>query len=189
MKIEIVDFIRILCDMMPAEEASNDDKAILKVSFLVSALDGTITAEEYKALDFFAGRFSALEKDAYEALVDSTLRTAGFLLLSSQRMPRDAFLKLFVQEALEILPDDFLSKPAVLHRAAAVFWISMAFSDDEYSAIERAAIVALCREFATSLNPQGDVVAFERQVSALLSVFDDETQKSLAGLRDLIAGK
>ena len=188
MRIEIDEFIKILCETMSEKEATNDDKAILKVSFLVSALDGTISSEEYKALEYFAGRFNSLDKSAYEQLVDSTLRTAGFLLLCSQRMPREEFLKLFVKEALAILPGDFMSKPSVMHRAAMVFWMSMAFSDDEYSAIERAAIVALGREFAASLNPDGDVSKFERRVSGILSVFDVDPRKSLAELRDVIAG-
>lgn len=188
MRIEIDDFIRILCEAMPEKEATNDDKAILKVSFLVSALDGSISSEEYKTLEYFAGRFNSLDKDAYEALVDSTLRTAGFILLSSQRLSREDFLDLFVQEALLILPEDFRSKSAILHRAAMVFWISMAFSDDEYSSVERAAIVALGREFAGSLNPEGDVVRFERQVSGILSTFDVDPRKSLTDLRAVIAG-
>ena len=186
MRIEIDEFIRILCEMMPAGEASGDDKAILKVTFLVSALDGTISSEEYQALGYFAGRFNGLDKAAYEALVDDTLRSAGYLLLSSQRLPREAFLELFVKEALGVLPADFLSKPARLHRAAAVFWIAMAFSDEEYSAIERAAIVALCGRFAASLNPEGDVVKFERKVSGVLSVFDVDPRKAWGELRDIV---
>ena len=189
MKIEISDFIEALCGTLPAEEMTNDDKAVLKVSFLISALDGTISPEEYRALGYFAGRFSGLDGDAYEALVDSTLRTAGFLLLSAGRMPRDAFLKLFVREALATLPPGFAEKSAVMHRAAAVFWIAMAFSDDEYSAIERESIVSLCREFAASLDPDGNVVRFERRVSGILSGFDDDAEQALSDLRSVIAGR
>lgn len=122
---------------------SKCDAAALKVAMMVAALDGCIEAGELAEFDRLAKLCRGYtEKNAAE-LVDSGIRSAGYIEIQSRRLPEAEAVKLFVREALDTLPPEFYIGDTANARRAFAIWVMIAMSDDYYAGIERKAIEAL----------------------------------------------
>jgi len=129
--------------------AARVDLGVLKVAFMVAALDGDVTEAEYKAFDLLAKKCRGYTpKAADEALADA-MHAAGYLMLLSKRVKKDSELvPAFMDEARKALPDGFAYLSLEDIRRAIVTWIAMGLSDGDYSARERKCIEALRKHFA-----------------------------------------
>ena len=129
-------------------KASRTDFGVLKVAFMVAALDGEVTDAEYRAFDALAKKCRGYTAKAAETALDEAMRSAGYLMLLSKRAKEPALVKAFITEAQAALPMGFAYFSAEDVRRAIVTWIAMGMSDGDYSAREKACIEALRKLFA-----------------------------------------
>jgi len=184
------------------EHIAKTDLGVLKVAFMVAALDGDVTDKEYEAFDLLAKKCRGYTPQAAtEALADA-MHSAGYLMLLSKRVKKDGELvSAFMAEAKKALPDGFAYFSLEDVRRAIVTWIAMGLSDGEYSVRERRCIETLRKLFAelkTMKLQQEDerwmaLSSDFRQVSAIGSVTSNRARLELvsknfvAGVESLIA--
>ena len=130
------------------EKIGKADFGILKVAFMVAALDGEVTDKEYEAFDLLAKKCRGYTPKAAAQALDEAMRSAGYLMLLSPRVKEADLVKAFVAEAREALPNGFAYLSLADVRRAVVTWIVMGLSDGDYSSRERACIEALRKLFA-----------------------------------------
>lgn len=124
------------------------DIGILKVAFMVAALDGEVTDEEYDLFGKLAKKCRGYtEKSAADAL-DDAMHAAGYLRLVAKRSSDAVLVREFMAEAKAALPDGFAYCAIEDIRRAVIMWIAMGMSDGDYSARERKCIEALRKHFA-----------------------------------------
>ena len=129
-------------------KASRTDFGVLKVAFMVAALDGEVADAEYKAFDALAKKCRGYTAKAAETALDEAMRSAGYLMLLSRRAKEAALVKAFIAEAQSALPMGFAYFSAEDVRRAIVTWTAMGMSDGDYSAREKACVEALRKLFA-----------------------------------------
>ena len=129
-------------------KASRTDFGVLKVAFMVAALDGEVTDAEYKALDALAKKCRGYTPKTAAKALDEAMRSAGYLMLLSRRAKDEELVKAFVIEAQEALPMGFAYLSIEDVRRAGVTCIAMGLSDGDYSAREKKCIEALRKLFA-----------------------------------------
>ena len=129
-------------------KASRTDFGVLKVAFMVAALDGEVTDAEYKALEALAKKCRGYTPKVAAKALDEAMRSAGYLMLLSKRAKDEALVKAFAAEAQTVLPDGFACFSVEDVRRAFVTWIAMGMSDGDYSAREKKCIAALRKHFA-----------------------------------------
>ena len=129
-------------------KASRTDFGVLKVAFMVAALDGEVTDAEYRAFDALAKKCRGYTPKAAAAALDEAMRSAGYLMLLAKRAKDADLVKAFVGEAEAALPMGFAYLSIEDVRRAVVAWIAMGMSDGEYSVRERKCIEALRKRFA-----------------------------------------
>ena len=131
------------------EKLGKTDFGILKVAFMVAALDGEVTDAEYAAFETLAKRCRGYTPEGCEKALVEAMRSAGYLMLLSRRVRSDeALVNAFIAEAKAALPNGFAYCSVEDVRGAFVTWVAMGMSDGDYSARERACIEALRRAFA-----------------------------------------
>ena len=129
-------------------KASRTDFGVLKVAFMVAALDGEVTDAEYKAFDALAKKCRGYTPKAAAAALDEAMRSAGYLMLLAKRAKDADLVKAFFTEAQAALPMGFAYFSIEDVRRAVVTWVAMGMSDGDYSKREKMCIEALRRLFA-----------------------------------------
>ena len=124
------------------------DLGILKVAFMVAALDGEVTDAEFKAFDALAKKCRGYSAKAAAKALDEAMRSAGYLMLLGRRVKDEDFVKAFMKEAQAALPLGFAYLSIEDVRRAVVTWIMMGLSDGDYSKREKLCVEALRQEFA-----------------------------------------
>jgi len=130
------------------ERLSKADLGILKVAFMVAALDGEVTEAEYAAFDALAKKCRGYTADGAAEALDAAMRSAGYLMLLSKRVKTPVLARAFIREAKAALPDGFAYLTVEDVRRALVIWTAMGLSDGDYSVREKACIEALRKHFA-----------------------------------------
>lgn len=150
-----MDMFRFLCGFKPGTstgallwKVGKVDLGILKVAFMVAAIDGDVTEEEYRLFARLAAKCRGCDKAMADAALDEAMRTAGYLYLKAKMLGETALARAFVSEAEKALPDGFSCLAIEDIRRAVVTWIMMAIGDGEYSSRERTCVEALRRRFA-----------------------------------------
>ena len=129
-------------------KASRTDFGVLKVAFMVAALDGDVTDAEYKALDALAKKCRGYTPKTAAKAMDEAMRSAGYLMLYARRAKDADLVKAFVDEAQAALPMGFAYFSIEDVRRAIVTWIAMGMRDGDYSSREKKCIEALRQVFA-----------------------------------------
>ena len=129
-------------------KASRTDFGVLKVAFMVAALDGEVSDAECRALDALAKKCRGYTPKAAATALDEAMRSAGYLMLFGRRAKDAELVEAFVKEAQAALPDGFAYFSVEDVRRAVVTWIAMGMSDGDYSAREKKCIEALRKRFA-----------------------------------------
>ena len=118
--------------------------AVLKVAMMVAALDGNVTADEFKAFERLAAYLPGGDDKADVAkALNECLRVAGYVELQAKRLKPVDLIRAFVDEAMAAIPKDFLQGKPEQMRCAFMIWVTMAMSDRDYSPVERKCIVSL----------------------------------------------
>lgn len=129
-------------------KASRTDFGVLKVAFMVAALDGDVTDAEYRAFEALAKKCRGYTPKTAATALDEAMRSAGYLMLLSKRAKDADLVKAFVGEAQAALPMGFAYFSLEDVRRAVVTWIAMGMSDGDYSLREKKCIEALRKLFA-----------------------------------------
>ena len=129
-------------------KASRTDFGVLKVAFMVAALDGEVTDAEYRALEALAKKCRGYTPKAAATALDEAMRSAGYLMLLGRRTKDAGLAAAFIREARAALPNGFAYFSIEDVRRAVVTWIAMGMSDGDYSAREKKCIEALRKHFA-----------------------------------------
>ena len=129
-------------------KASRTDFGVLKVAFMVAALDGEVTDAEYRAFDALAMKCRGYTPKTAATALDEAMRSAGYLMLLSKRAKDADLIKAFVGEAQAALPMGFAYFSVEDVCRAVVTWIAMGMSDGDYSPREKKCIEALRKLFA-----------------------------------------
>lgn len=130
------------------EHIGKTDMGVLKVAFMVAALDGEVTEDEYATFDALAKKCRGYTPEGAAEALDAAMRSAGYLMLLSKRVKQTELVKAFIAEAKAALPNGFAHFDLADVRNAIVTWIAMGLSDGDYSAREKACIEALRKNFA-----------------------------------------
>ena len=133
---------------LQAAKLGKTDFGIVKVAFMVAALDGEVTDAEYKAFDALAKKCRGYSAKAAAKALDEAMRSAGYLMLLSRRASDAELVKAFLEEAQAALPLGFAYLSIEEVRRAVVTWIAMGLSDGDYSKREKLCIEALRKFFA-----------------------------------------
>ena len=161
-------------------KASRTDFGVLKVAFMVAALDGEVTDAEYRAFDALAKKCRGYTPKTAEKALDEAMRSAGYLMLRARRATDAELVKAFVAEAQAALPMGFAYLSIEDVRRAVVTWIAMGMSDGDYSAREKKCIEVLRKLFAELRIMR--IEAEEEQWLALAPAF---REANAAGSRSL----
>ena len=129
-------------------KASRTDFGVLKVAFMVAALDGEVSDAEYRALEALAKKCRGYTPKTAAKALDEAMRSAGYLMLFARRAKDSALVAAFIREAQAALPNGFAYFAIEDVRRAIVTWIAMGMSDGDYSAREKKCIEALRKLFA-----------------------------------------
>jgi len=118
------------------------DAAVAEVSLMIAALDGTLLPEEFAAYRWTVGRCSGFSEEERQTRLDAAVCKAGRLLMMAQVGAYSEAERLSVFDEIidETMPSDFWCGSQADVRRSFVLWLSMAFSDGQYSGIERQAI-------------------------------------------------
>ncbi len=152
------------------------DLGILKVAFMVAALDGDVTDAEFKAFEALAKKTKGATPKSIAAAREEAMRAAGYLMLLARRVSVAQLVKAFIAEAKAALPGGFANLSIEEIRRAIVVWIAMGLSDGDYSARERACIEALRRLFA-----ELKVMSIEQEEYRKLALIPAYRQATLLG--------
>lgn len=131
-----------------AKRVQKTDLGIVKVAFMVAALDGDVSDTEIKALDALLKKCRGCSPKVAARTMDEAMRSAGYLMLLSRRANDATLVRAFVAEAQAALPNGFAYLSIDEVRRAIVTWMAMGLSDGEYSRRERLCIEKLRQLFA-----------------------------------------
>lgn len=161
-----------------ASKFGKADFAVLKVAMMVSALDGEVQENEIVAFGNMAKKCRGYSPEAAEAALREGLHAAGYLTLQAKRLKEKDFIEEFVNEAIAALPEDLVIGRADDVRRAFVTWLSMAMSDEDYSQVERKAIMALVRRIAQIIGDRDEQEAsLWREISPAYAVAYSDARK------------
>jgi len=169
--------------------AKKTDIGIIRVAFMVAALDGEVTDSEYETFRKMALECRGADEKTAEEALEGAMRSAGYLMLLSKRVSEDALVNAFIGEAEDALPAGFAAMPVDDIRRAVVTWIAMGMSDGEYSGRERACIEGLRRHFAELkvMRMQQNETCLSAPASVLGQVLDSSCTVSDALSKDFVS--
>lgn len=137
------------------QKLGNVDSAVLRVAMMIAALDGDVSEAELATFEKLAAQCRGFNKESAAKVFDEGLHAAGYLMLQAKRLNQKKLVELFADEAIAMMPDDFVLGSGADIRRAFVMWTTMAMSDRDYSDVERKAIAEFRRrldQIVDSLN-------------------------------------
>lgn len=142
------DFKQKAVTRIQAAKYGKIDYGIVKVAFMVAALDGEVSDGELTALDALLKKCRGYSQKTAAKVMDEAMRSAGYLLFLGRRAKESTLLRAFLAEAGAALPDGFAFLSVEEIRRAVVTWMALGMSDGDYSTREKKCIEALCKRLA-----------------------------------------
>lgn len=124
------------------------DYGVVKVAFMVAALDGEVTDDELDAIDALLKKCRGYSAKTAAKALEEASRSAGYLMFLGRRMKDVTLLRAFLAEAQKALPAGFAFLSVEEVRRAVVTWMALGMSDGDYSSREKKCIEALSKHFA-----------------------------------------
>jgi len=121
------------------------DRAVLKALMALSAVDGTVSADEIAFFREMAAKCSGFGGEAFEKLWNEAVRSAGYLLFQSNLLPPEGVAVAFVAEAEDGLVKELALEPSAERTRAFETLETMAGADGSFSPVERMCLDALVR--------------------------------------------
>jgi len=119
------------------------DFGTLKVMMMLAAVDGDVAADEIGRFREMAAQCRGYSDESFDALWESALRSAGYLLLQTRLLPENELVAAFVREAEKEFVREVIQEVKGDRTHAFERLEAMAAADGDYSAIERRCVAAL----------------------------------------------
>ena len=119
------------------------DSAVLKTMMMLAAVDGSVSEDEITSFKALAEKCRGYNGESFDALWDSAVHSAGYLLLQSRFLDPDDLVKAFVKEAEAGFVSEVRMGEKAEREDAFLCLEKMASADGDYSPVERACIAAL----------------------------------------------
>lgn len=144
---------------------AESDLVILKVAFLLSAVDGRIDESERAMFRKLSEQCKDIDVKAAEKIVPEMEAAAIQLAGAKAALSEKAFLDLFMKEVGAFCDWPAFVKNSIQVRKAFVMWIAMSTADGDFSAIERKALLRI-RKLVNSFEmiDDGFLCAAEKHV-------------------------
>ena len=136
---------RALSELTRANKFDKPDFAVLKTMLMLAAVDGEVSPDEIESFRGLAEKCRGYNDESFETLWESALHSAGYLLLQSRLLDRDALAAAFVREAEGGFVGEIIQEESESRNRAFDCLVKMASADGDYSSVERACIEALTR--------------------------------------------
>ena len=147
MKTTLIDrFKDLFAELTGKNKFGRPDFVLLKTMMMLAAMDGEIADDEVDRFRELAAKCRGYNGESFEALWDSALRSAGYLLLQSRFLDQEGLVAAFVAEAEKDFVGEVVQLTAEERIRAFDFLDRMAMADGDYSEIERDSIVALVKK-------------------------------------------
>ena len=147
MKNGLIDRLKdVFAELTGKNKFGKSDFVLLKTMMMLAAMDGEIADDEVGRFKELAAKCRGYSGEAFEALWDAALRSAGYLLLQSRFLGHDELVATFVAEAEKDFVGEVVQETAAERIRAFDLLDRMAMVDGDYSEIERDAIVALVKK-------------------------------------------
>ena len=135
----------VLDDLRGKNKFDKVDFAILKTMMMLAAVDGEVSASEISSFKEMAAKCRGYNGESFETLWSTAVRSAGYLLLQSRILERDALAEAFVKEAEKDFVDELVLDTEADRTRAFGALVKMASADGDYSPVECACIAALTK--------------------------------------------
>ena len=147
MKTTLIDrFKGLFAELTGKNKFGKADFVLLKTMMMLAAMDGEIADDEVDRFKELAAKCRGYNGESFEALWDSALRSAGYLLLQSRFLDHEGLVAAFVAEAEKDFVGEVAQETAAERIRAFDSLDRMAMADGDYSEIERDSIVALVKK-------------------------------------------
>ena len=142
----IFDRLRAIIDHVKGKDRIGKlDLGVLQTMMMLAAMDGDISEKEISAFKEMASGCRGYDAASFQTLFESTLRSAGYLLVLTRFLDHDALVAAFVKEAEKpfVVP---VAREATEDRTCAVgCLVRLAEADGDFSTIEHDCIAALAQ--------------------------------------------
>ena len=122
------------------------DFAVLKISFLLTALDGHVDDSERAMFAKLAEHCKEIDVDQAQGVLRDVEKATKRLLRAKKGKTDAAFLEVFLKEVDAICDWPMFVRDSRRVRRAFIMWTAMAMSDNDYAEIERKAIRLLMQK-------------------------------------------
>ena len=129
---------------LPDEKTANF--AILKIAFLLTALDGHIDESERAMFAKLAEQCKEIDVDQARTVLHDVEKATKRLLRAKKGRTDKAFLEIFLKEADAVCDWASFVRDSRHVRRAFMMWTAMAMSDGDYAEIERKAILLMMQK-------------------------------------------
>ena len=147
MKTTLIDrFKGLFAELTGKNKFGKADFVLLKTMMMLAAMDGEIADDEVDRFKELAAKCRGYNGESFEALWDSALRSAGYLLLQSRFLDHEGLVAAFVAEAEKDFVGEVAQETAAERIRAFDSLDRIAMADGDYSEIERDSIVALVKK-------------------------------------------
>jgi len=121
------------------------DFGILKTMLMMAAVDGDVAADEIVRFKEMSAKCRGYNGESFEALWESAVRSAGYLLLQSRLLPEDELVAAFVREAERDFVGEVIQEVSEDRKRAFECLAAMAAADGDFSDVERRCLEALAK--------------------------------------------
>lgn len=135
-----------LADMAGKNRFGKEDFVLLKTALMLAAVDGDVAADEVGRFKELAEKCRGYSGEAFDALWEQALRSAGYLLIQSRFLGTDAIAESFVKEAEKDFVGTIVLETKDERKRAFELLDQMAMADGCYSEVEHACVSALAKK-------------------------------------------
>lgn len=152
-------------------DAKQFDFAILKIAFLLTALDGHIDESERAMFAKLADQCKEIDVDQAQKVLRDMEKATQRLLEEKKGKTDKAFLQIFIREADAVCDWGLFVRDSRRVRRAFMMWTAMAMSDGDYSEIERKAILLMMQKVNSfPLIDAGFLQASEKGIAKIRTI-------------------
>ena len=145
-KNSVFDRLRAIIDHLKGKDRIGKlDLGVLQTMMMLAAMDGDISDKEISAFKEMASGCRGYDSASFQALFESTLRSAGYLLVLTRFLDHDALVAAFVREAEKPFTVPVARESTEDRTCAVGCLVRLAEADGDFSKIERDCIDALAK--------------------------------------------
>lgn len=152
--------------------------AILKIAFLLTALDGHIDESERAMFAKLAEQCREIDVDQARKVLGDVEKATRRLLKAKKGKTDRAFLQVFMKEADAVCDWAAFVRDSRRVRRAFMMWTAMAMSDGDYAEIERRAILLMMKKVNSYLLIDEKFLQTTEKEIAKIRTIDNKMQQA-----------